>query len=145
MERSYTTYASIADPPVEEGALHESDTCPSPEMAPRFCGAVEVVYTVASAAAVNEPLGFVAVNIYAVVEVGCTVKEPASVVVEKPPGRIATEEALLTVHESVLVAPGNNDEGVAIKEEITGGVAALNATIAVPIASPLTRLPNVLA
>jgi hypothetical protein len=55
-----------------------------------------------------------------VVEVGFTVVDPMRVEVEKLPGVMATDEALLMFQERVLVAPEDTMLGDALKEEMEG-------------------------
>jgi hypothetical protein len=53
--------------------------------------------------AILVPFAFVAVIVYIVVEVGFTDVDPMRVLVLKPPGVIATDEAFVMLHESVEV------------------------------------------
>lgn len=83
-------------------------------------GAVGAVGTFTVAVEVAVPFAFVAVIVYVVVVVGFTMSEPMSVLVEKLPGVIATDDAFVMFHESVLAAPGAITVGDAEKEDMEG-------------------------
>jgi hypothetical protein len=89
-------------------------------IAERFCGALGAVATVTVVVRVVVPFAFVAVNVYVVVEVGFTVVDPMRVDVEKEPGVIARDVALVTFQDSVDVPAEATIVGDAVKEEMTG-------------------------
>ena len=91
-------------------------------MAERFWGGVEVVspVTVTEEVAVEVPVPFVAVRVYIVVEVGERMRDPTSVLVEKEPGVMATDEAFVRSQESVDDAPETMDAGEDVKEKMVG-------------------------
>ena len=62
------------------------------------------------------PFAFVAVSVYVVVEVGFTIVEPESVLVEKLPGVIERDVAFATFQESVDDPDGATSVGDAEKE-----------------------------
>jgi hypothetical protein len=83
-------------------------------------GAVGAVATDTDVVAVVVPFAFVAVIVYIVVEVGFTDVDPMRVLVLKPPGVIATDEAFVIFHESVDVPAEATSVGDAEKEEMEG-------------------------
>jgi hypothetical protein len=85
-------------------------------------GAVGAVATDTDVVAVVVPFAFVAVRVKIVVDVGFTANDPMRVLVLKPPGVIATDEALVIFHESVDVPAEATSVGDAEKEEIPGKV-----------------------
>ena len=83
-------------------------------------GALGAVATVTVVVRVVVPFAFVAVNVYVVVEVGFTVVDPMRVEVEKEPGVIARDVALVTFQDSVDVPAEATIVGDAVKEEMVG-------------------------
>jgi|ERR1017187_1702189 hypothetical protein len=100
----------------------ESDAVLVPiEETVREPGAVGGVATEIVVVAVLVPLLFVAVSVYVIVEAGFTAKRPMSVLVLKFPGVIATDDAFVTLKESVLDPAEATMLDEAVKEEMEGG------------------------
>lgn len=83
-------------------------------------GAVGAVATWTVVIAVLVPFALVAVNVYVIVEVGFTAVEPMSVLVEKEPGVMATEEAFATDQLKVDVPAEATILEEAVKEDMPG-------------------------
>jgi hypothetical protein len=86
----------------------------------RLPGAVGAVATAMEVVAVLVPLLFVAVIVYILVLVGFTVSDPMRVLVLKPPGVIATDDALLIFQESDDAPAEATTVGEPPKEEMVG-------------------------
>jgi hypothetical protein len=109
---------------VDAPQLSEIDDPPSAD-AIKFAGTVGgVASTWMLVIAVFVPFAFVAVRVYTVVEAGFIVVEPATSAVEKDPGVIVIDDALVTFHERVAGDPAAICEGEALNNEITGAPAA---------------------
>jgi len=93
--------------------------------------------TVIFAVAVLEPVAFVAVNVYVVVEVGLTPVEPFAEVELNVPGVMAMLVAPVVVQLSVLLEPETTPVGFAVKELITGLPVAFTATVVVEVVEPV--------
>jgi hypothetical protein len=100
-------------------------------------GAVGAVATDTDVVAVVVPFAFVAVIVYIVVEVGFTDVDPMRVLVLKPPGVIATDEAFVMFQESVDVPAEATSVGDAEKEEMVGALPALLTVIEMAVLVPV--------
>jgi|ERR1035441_4765288 hypothetical protein len=116
-------YPATYDPPlsVEVAQARETVVCVvvDTKRFPGTVGAMESTVTVV--VAVEVPTALVAVSVYIVVEVGLTFVEAMRVEVEKEPGVIATDEAFVTLKESVEVPADTTIEDEAMKEDMVGG------------------------